>query len=105
MANQFEHLSMELIFGGLGHDVDYTRVPAVAHRIVAGLDTELLYRVWEKERLVDVGVDVVTIGAIETECGLVLARAVGRNCNCYRESLRAALVSTGGASTVPAVIS
>ena len=76
----FEEIAVILLGTGLGDDVDHAAgVLAVLRLVVAGLHAELLQRVGERERGVDVGVLVDVVAAIKQIVGLIGARSV--RCN------------------------
>jgi len=91
----FEEIAVILLGTGLGDDVDHAAgVLAVLRLVVAGLHAELLQRVGERERGVDVGVLVDVVAAIKQIVGLIGARSVRCNQDVDRECLRITLVDS-----------
>src|ERR1700733_6238090 len=88
VSQKLEAVPMEVGASGLGDDIDdAARVLAVFGLIVAGLNTELLQSIGEREGLIDVGEFVVVIAAVEPVIGLVGARPVGGNGHDHRKCL------------------
>ena len=84
---------MKVVTAGLGDDVDHrARVLSVLGGVVTGLHTEFLQRIRKGEGLVDVGVLVHIVAAVELVTHHVLARAVGRNRDCAGKGLGESLV-------------
>src|SRR5437660_7554922 len=66
VAHEFEPISMEIIGAGFGDDVNNAaRVRSVLRAGVAGLHAEFLKSVRERKGLIDVGVLVHVIAAVE----------------------------------------
>src|ERR1700676_425473 len=84
---------MERVAAGLSNDIDDTaRVLTIFSVVVAGLDAEFLERVWKRKWLVDVGVFVDIIAAVEHEVRIGGARTVYRHGNRRREGLGQPLI-------------
>jgi len=97
VAHELERVAVQRVASGLGDDVyNAAGVAAILGAIVAGLYAELLERIREWERLVDVGIEIVVVGAVEPEADLVLARAVGGNGHDARKCFRVALIHIVG---------
>src|SRR5207244_4391842 len=77
IANEFEGVSVETVCARLGDDVnDAARVGAVLRAVVAGLDAEFLERVGERKGLIDVGVFVHVVAAVELVADGILAGSI-----------------------------
>ena len=89
--------TVHLVGAALGHDVDYaTGVPTVLCRVAARLHAEFLKRVGIREGLVDVGVNVRVVGAVEPVTGLIRSRPVGVHQHSARKGLGIALIRPVG---------
>ena len=99
IAYKLEGIAVEAAGAGLGDDIYHAAgILSVFRAVVAGLHAEFLERVRERKRLIDVGVFVHVIAAIELVADGVLPRAVGRIRHGTGKGLRRSLVgaSVGG---------
>src|SRR5262249_60023932 len=91
--DKFKGIAVEAVRAGLGYDVDYSPgILAVRRAVIAGLNAEFLKRVRHGKRLVDVGVLVNVVTAIQLVADLVLPRPIRGNGHRPREGLGRALV-------------
>ena len=95
IANEFEGVSVETVCARLGDDVnDAARVGAVLRAVVAGLDAEFLERVGERKGLIDVGVFVHVVAAVELVADGILAGSICGESDGPGESLGGTLIGT-----------
>jgi len=91
IAIEFEGVSVEIICAGLGDDIDdAARVRSVFRAVVAGLHAEFLERIGERKRLIDVGVFVNVVAAVELVANRILPSAICGEGDGAREGLRRA---------------
>jgi hypothetical protein len=77
VANIFEHVAVELVGSCLGNDVHRAAgLAAELCAVVARLHTEFLQYIGKRERLIDIGVSVHVLRAIELKVDLILPRSV-----------------------------
>ena len=82
VTHKLKHVAVILLGAALGDDIDHgAGVLAVLRAVVVGLYAEFLQRIGHGERLIDVGVLVHVVAAVEHVVGLAHKRAVGRNGN------------------------
>ena len=95
IANEFEGVSVETVCARLGDDVnDAASVGAVLRAVVAGLDAEFLERVGERKGLIDVGVFVHVVAAVELVADGILAGSICGESDGPGESLGGTLIGT-----------
>ena len=94
IANKLEDIAVEIVGTGLGDDVDdATGILTVLGAVVAGLDAEFLESIGKRKRLIDVGVFIDVIAAIELVTDGVLPGAVRRVGHGPRKGFCGTLVS------------
>ena len=88
-----ERIAMEAVGAGLGDDVHHSAcILPILRSVVAGLNAEFLERIGKGKGLIDVGVLIYIVTAVELVTHHILARAVGRNSNRSRKRLGEALI-------------
>src|SRR6266568_703050 len=98
IAQKFKRIAVEFIGAGLRHYVHYASgVLPKGRAVIAGLDAEFLERIRKREWLIDVGVFIHEIAAVELVTDLILARAVRRNGHASGKRLGITLVYSGSA--------
>ncbi len=93
IAHKLKRVSVETVRTGLRDDVDDAAgILPVFRAVVAGLHAELLKRVGEREGLVDIGVLVHIVSAVEQVANGVLSRTIGRISHGAGEGLGGSLI-------------
>src|SRR5690348_4744677 len=93
IAQKLENIPVKVVRSGLGDDVDHRPgVLSILRAVVAGLNAELLKRIRERKWLVDVGVFIDVVAAVELIADHVLARTIRGDGHRARERLCCALV-------------
>src|SRR5215475_14282014 len=88
ITRKFERVAMKAVGPRPRHDVhDSSGVLPVSRAVIAGLHAEFLERVRHGEGLIDVGIFVHVIAAVELVTNHILPRAVGRNRHSARKGL------------------
>ena len=90
---------MQAIRAGFGHHVYHSgRGLPVLRAVVAGLDAELLQRIWHRQRLIYIAQDILTMHPIKPVTHVIGAPAVDRDGHGAWECLGRPLVASVGGS-------